>query len=107
MATEIGVSANTGTGPTMGNPALRPDGTVQGVSPPPAIPATAALVEPLRPAQQTFDRRMPKIISPLDQAEASGADPQRYGNIGPANMAEELPKSSAALMNAAPARRTG
>jgi hypothetical protein len=99
----IGISANTGTGPVMGNPALKPSGEIQGVGPPTATSTTAAIT----PAQAALEDRLPKFISQKDQAEATGADPRRYGDVGEAATAQIPARSSAALMNAAPARRTG
>jgi hypothetical protein len=110
MPTKIGVSANTGTGPVMGNPALRPDGTIQGVSPPTATSTTASVTprEPPRPAQTAFDQRMPPVIRPREQAIAAGGDRENYGNVGLVATAEvPLPQvRGAALMNADPARNT-
>jgi hypothetical protein len=112
MATKIGVSANTGTGPVMGNPALRPDGSVQGVAPSTATSTVAALEaqqEKDRAAYAAYDARLPRHVMPRDQARATGAEaPERYGNVGEANTAEvPLPKvQNAALMNADPARNT-
>jgi hypothetical protein len=84
MALKLGASV--GVGQAMGNPGLRPDGTTVGNSAPvPATPTTAALAsagrEPMREAQAAFDQRMPPVISPRSQAEASGAN---YGDVGEA-----------------------
>jgi hypothetical protein len=96
----------------MGNPALYPTGEVANGAPSTATSTVAALE-----AQQAIDvkdrerleARFPRTISQRDQARATGAeDPERYGETGLMRSTEyPLPKSSAQLMNASPARRTG
>jgi hypothetical protein len=77
-----------------------------------ATPATAALMaqqEKDREGRQWMEDRLPKVLSAKDQAEATGATPERYGNNEPTATAE-VPLQrvrGAALMNADPARRTG
>jgi hypothetical protein len=64
---------------TMGNPGMRPDGTIAGLSSPvPAPPATAALAKPygyderVEALWRRFDR-LPEVVSARDQARAAGA----------------------------------
>jgi hypothetical protein len=55
---------------SMGNPGLRPD-----TAPVPATPTTAALASRERSVQgvQSVEGRLPKVVSPRDQARAARA----------------------------------
>jgi hypothetical protein len=109
--TKVGVSARTGSGGPMGNPWLAPDGSVANGSPSTATSTVAALEaqgKRDRAAYAWAEDRLPRHVQPRDQARATGAeDPERYGETGQMTTAYPLPKSSAQLMNASGARRTG
>jgi len=88
----------------MGNPPMRPDGTVtNATSPVPATPANAALASRQPMTRGQLEDRLPKVVQPRDQAIATGATP---GPEERAATAQPLPPSSAQLMNAAGPRRT-
>jgi hypothetical protein len=75
-----------------------------------ATTATAALMEQSKKDRAAYawaEDRLPRSVAPSDQALSTGGDPRDYGEVGAAGTAQIPARSSAALMNASRARRTG